>query len=48
MRDNEIAQIKMKSEYDDNADDWIVPPFLMRGKEIMLPQLKKGGFDMME
>lgn len=27
MRDEEIAKIKLKSDYDENADDWIVPPF---------------------
>ena len=25
MKDEEIAKLKMKSEYDDDADDWVVP-----------------------
>lgn len=27
MKDEEIAKIKIKSEYDEDRDDWIVPPF---------------------
>ena len=49
MKDEEIAKIKLKSDYDENADDWIVPPFQLRAKEVTLPSLgKKNGFDMME
>lgn len=47
MREDEIARLRHKSEYDDNADDWLVPPFLLRAKEITLPQLRKG-YDVME
>ena len=48
MKDEEIAKIKIKSSYDDNADDWIVPPFILRAREVTLPSLKKTGYDVME
>jgi len=37
IKDEEIAKIKLKSSYDDNFNDWIVPPFILRGKEVTLP-----------
>lgn len=48
MKDEEIAKVKMKSSYDDNADDWVVPPFMLKAKEVTLPSLKKAGYDVME
>ena len=37
MKDQEIAKLKVKSTYDDGIDDWIVPPFILRGREVTLP-----------
>jgi len=48
MRPDEIARLKMKSEYDDSANDWIIPPFKLKDREITLPSLKKVGKDVME
>jgi len=48
MRDEETAKIKLKSKYDDNFSDWIIPPFILRGKEVSLPQMKKNGYNQME
>lgn len=48
MKDEEIAKIKFKSQYDDNIDDWSVPPFMLKAKEVTLPSLKKNGYDVME
>ena len=48
MKDEEIAKIKHKSEYDDNTDDWVVPPFMLKAKEVTLPSLKKNGYDVMD
>jgi hypothetical protein len=48
MKNEEIAKLKTKSTYDDNQNDWIVPPFILRAKEITLPSLKKNGYDVME
>jgi hypothetical protein len=48
MKSEEIAKIKLKSSYDDNLNDWIVPPFILRAKEVTLPSLKKNGYDVME
>lgn len=50
MKDEEIAKVKMKSEYDEDRDDWIVPPFQLKAKEVTLPSLgmKKAALDQME
>jgi len=48
MKDEEIAKLKLKSQYDDNVNDWIVPPFILRAKEVTLPSLKKNAYDVME
>jgi hypothetical protein len=48
MKDEEVAKIKLKSQYDDASNDWIVPPFILKSKEVTLPSLKKTGYDMME
>lgn len=48
MKDEEIAKLKVKSQYDDNIDDWIVPPFKLKDKDVTLPSLKKTGYDVME
>lgn len=49
MKDEEIARVKMKSEWDDNTDDWVVPPFMLKSKEVTLPSLiGKKAYDVME
>ena len=48
MKDEEIAKIKSKSNYDENVDEWVVPPFILRAREVTLPALKKQGYDVME
>lgn len=48
MKNEEIAKIKSKSQYDENIDDWSVPPFMLKSKEVTLPSLKKNGYDVME
>ena len=48
MKDEEIAKIKLKSQYDDSINDWIIPPFILKQKEVTLPSLKKTGYDVME
>lgn len=48
MKDEEIAKLKTKSSYEDNINDWIIPPFILRAREVTLPSLKKNGYDMME
>lgn len=48
MKDEEIAKIKLKSTYDDGVDDWTIPPFILKAKEVTLPSLKKNGYDVME
>lgn len=29
-------------------NDWVIPPFILRAKEVTLPALKKNGYDVME
>ena len=48
MKQEEIAKLKLKSSYDDNLNDWVVPPFILRAKEVTLPSLKKNGYEVME
>jgi hypothetical protein len=48
MKNEEIAKLKHKSQYDDNINDWIIPPFILKAKEVTLPSLKKNGYDVME
>ncbi|CDW81244.1 kinesin motor domain containing protein [Stylonychia lemnae] len=44
LRDDEIAKLKLKSQYED--DDWLIPAFVLKGKEMTLP--KVNGRQMME
>lgn len=44
LKNEEIAKIKLKSTYED--DDWLIPSFLLRAKEVCLP--KVNGRAMME
>lgn len=37
LKNEEIAKLKVRSQYEDN--DWIIPPFTLRGKELNLPKL---------
>ena len=37
LKREEISKLKSKSKYDD--DDWRVPPFVLRGKEMTLPKV---------
>lgn len=48
MKNEEIVRLKTKSSYDDNINDWIIPPFILKAKEITLPSLKMNGYNMME
>ena len=36
LKDEEFAKIKQKSEYDDDIGDWVIPPFILKGKEVGL------------
>jgi hypothetical protein len=37
MKEEDIARIKSKSSYDDNQDEWVIPPFMLKAKEVTLP-----------
>ena len=44
LKDEEIAKLKLKSSYED--DDWQIPPFVLKAKEVFLP--KVNGRQMMD
>lgn len=37
LKDDEIAKLKMKSTYED--DDWVIPAFVLKAKEVCLPKV---------
>ena len=37
LKDEEIAKLKLKSTWED--DDWVVPPFVLKAKEVSLPKV---------
>lgn len=37
LRDDEIAKLKLKSTYED--DDWVIPAFVLKAKEMCLPKV---------
>lgn len=39
MTDSNLYKIKSKSQYDDERAEWVVPPFVLKGKQINLPKL---------
>lgn len=41
LKDEEIAKLKLKSNYED--DDWNVPAFVLRQKEVSLPKVNGRG-----
>lgn len=50
MRSEDVAKLKMKSQYDDAINDWVIPVFILKNKEITLPSLsiKKQAQDLMD
>lgn len=39
---HELALIRQKCEYKEEQDEWVVPPFYLKGKEVQLPKLGMG------
>jgi hypothetical protein len=50
MKPEELQKLKIKSSYDDGANEWTVPVFLLKAKEVALPSLsiKKQAAEFME
>ena len=48
LKNEDIARLKHKSKYDDNKDDWVIPPFILKDKEMTLPKLKKNAMEVMK
>jgi hypothetical protein len=41
LKDEEIAKLKIKSTWEE--DDWAIPPFVLKAKEISLPKVNGRG-----
>jgi hypothetical protein len=39
MKPEELQKLKMKSTYDDGSQEWTIPVFLLKAKEVALPSL---------
>lgn len=37
LKDEEIAKLRIKSTWED--DDWVIPAFVLRAKEVSLPKV---------
>lgn len=50
MKPEELQKLKHKSSYDDGANDWQIPIFLLKNREVALPSLsiKKQAAEFME
>ncbi len=50
MKTEELAKLKMKSSYDDATNEWQIPIFLLKAREVALPSLsiKKNAQEFME
>ena len=50
MKQEEIAKLKSKSSYDDGMNEWAIPVFLLKAREVALPSLsiKKQAQEFME
>lgn len=50
MKPEELKKLKLKSTYDDGTQEWTVPVFLLKAKEVALPSLsiKKQAAEFME
>jgi len=43
LKDGEMYKIKESTQYDESRDKWIVPPFILKNKEVALPKIKNAG-----
>ena len=48
LNDNEIAKIRMRSQFDDDKDEWDIPYFYLKAKEVELPKLSNKNKDLIE
>jgi hypothetical protein len=39
LRPDELKKVRRKTTYDENAEEWSVPPFIFKQKEIVFPRL---------
>lgn len=50
MKGEELAKLKLKSTFDDDTNEWTIPVFLLKAREVALPSLsiKKQAQEFME
>jgi hypothetical protein len=39
--DEEVSKVRYKSSFDEDVDDWDVPAFFLKNKDVSLPNIKK-------
>jgi len=39
LRNDELKKVRRKSTYDENSEEWIVPPFIFKQKDIVFPKV---------
>lgn len=50
MKQESLSTLQNKSRYDDGQNEWNIPPFLLKGREITLPtnSIKRQAVEFME
>ena len=48
MNEEQIYKIKEKTEWSESMNKWIVPPFIIKAKEIQLPKLGANARDFIQ
>ena len=39
LRNDELKKVRRKSTYDENSEEWTVPPFIFKQKDIVFPKV---------
>jgi len=39
LRPDEVARIRSKASYSEDTEDWVVPPFIFKQKDLVFPKL---------
>lgn len=39
LKPDEIAKLKQKSQYDDTVNEWSIPNFILKARDVALPSL---------
>jgi len=39
LRSDELKKVRHKASYDENTEEWTVPPFIFKQKDIVFPKV---------